>query len=95
MENYVDIGGIKLWTEITGHCKDNFIMLCNGGPGMADYLSPVAEMTDDMAAVIRFEQRSCGRSTIDYNCDVETCVSDLEYIRRFYGIDQWIVGGHS
>ncbi|MGI6561937.1 MAG: hypothetical protein ACOX3Q_05165 [Clostridia bacterium] len=52
-------------------------------------------MTDDMAAVIRFEQRGCGRSTIDYSCDVETCVSDLEYIRRFYGIDQWIVGGHS
>ena len=27
---------------------------------MADYFKPVAEMTDDMAAVIRFEQRAAG-----------------------------------
>jgi len=88
-------GEVKLWTEITGNNKENYIMLCNGGPGSADYLGSVAQMIDDMASIIRFEQRACGRSTIDYNCDVETIISDLECIRKFYRLTKWIIGGHS
>jgi Predicted hydrolases or acyltransferases (alpha/beta hydrolase superfamily) len=95
MEHYVNNGQVKLWTDKTGDSKGNCVMLCNGGPGCADYLEPVAQMIDDMAQVIRFEQRACGRSAIDYNCDVETTVSDLECMREFYGISKWIVGGHS
>lgn len=52
-------------------------------------------MIDDMANIIRFEQRACGGSTIDYNCDINTTISDLEHIRKFYGILKWTIGGHS
>ncbi|AFK86108.1 hypothetical protein V6B95_13130 [Thermoanaerobacterium saccharolyticum] len=38
MENYITNGEVKLWTEITGNNKENYIMLCNGGPGSPDYL---------------------------------------------------------
>lgn len=95
MENYISNGEVKLWTEITGDSNDNYIMLCNGAPGSPDCLEPVAHMIDDMANVIRFEQRACGRSSIDYNCDVDTTISDLECIRKFYGISKWTIGGHS
>lgn len=70
-------------------------MLCNGGPGCCDYLEPVAEMLDDMAKVIRFEQRGCGRSDPAPPYDIETCLADLESIRTAYNVDRWIIGGHS
>lgn len=97
MENYVSgkDPNIKLWTEITGENNRNPIMLCSGGPGSPDYLAPIAGMIDDLARVIRFEQRACGRSTLDYRCDVATTLSDLECIRNYYGIQKWIIGGHS
>jgi hypothetical protein len=40
-------------------------------------------MVDDIAKVIRFEQRACGRSTVDYDCDLETTLADLEVIREY------------
>lgn len=70
-------------------------MLCNGGPGCCDYLEPIAQMLDDIAKVVRFEQRRCGRSDPAPSYDIETCVADLETIRNYYNVDQWIIGGHS
>lgn len=70
-------------------------MLCNGGPGCCDYLEPVAQMLDDVASVIRFEQRGCGRSESVPPYNIETCLTDLENIRKDYGVEQWIIAGHS
>lgn len=97
MENYVPSKdeNVSLWTEITGEAKHNHVMLCNGGPGSPDYLASMAEMMDDSTSVIRFEQRACGRSTMNDQCDVATTISDLECIRNYYHIKKWIVGGHS
>ena len=95
MENYIDINGVKIWTEIKGNKEGPAIVLCNGGPGSSDYLEPVSSMLEDIACVIRFEQRSCGRSTEDYNCDVERTIEDLEEIRNYYNLSSWVVGGHS
>ena len=95
MEQYVTNKGVKIWTDITGTENDRYVILCSGGPGCCDYLHPVSQMIDDSFAVIRFEQRGCGRSEKDGNYDIETTVSDLEAIRNFYEIDSWTVGGHS
>ena len=95
MENYVQNGSAQIWTEITGHQKDKFMVLCSGGPGCCDYLFPVSQMANDGYTVIRFEQRGCGRSEKDGQYDVETALSDLEAIRAYYGITSWVVGGHS
>ena len=59
-ESFVVSDGASIWTIRSGEGPP--VMLCNGGAGCCDYLAPVAGMLDDMAQVIRFEQRGCGRS---------------------------------
>lgn len=71
------------------------MLLCNGGPGCCDYLAPVAEMLTPGARVVRWEQRGCGRSTTDGDHELATTLADMEAIRRHYGFECWIVGGHS
>jgi proline iminopeptidase len=92
-EIYVDSDGGRLWTTTDGQGVP--LMLCSGGPGCCDYLGPVAAMVDDLVQVIRFEQRGCGRSAAIPPYDVVTCVQDLDNIRRHYGLDRWLIGGHS
>ncbi|MDR1060501.1 MAG: alpha/beta hydrolase [Clostridiales bacterium] len=95
MENYIRSENAKIWTDISGAKNDRHVVLCNGGPGCCDYLLPVSQMIDDGYNVIRFEQRGCGRSDKDGRYDIMTALSDLEAIRNYYGVDSWIVGGHS
>lgn len=38
-------------------------MLCHGGPGLWDYLAPLAALLDDSVRVVRYDQRGCGRSS--------------------------------
>lgn len=91
---YVDIPGCRLWTVRQG-TDTQALVLCHGGPGLWDYLGPVASMVDDLATVYRFDQRGCGRSTGGPPFDLPTAVADLEALREHWGIEQWIVGGHS
>ena len=93
LEDSVVSEGVRIWTIRTGEGYP--IVLCNGGAGCCDYLEPVASMLDDVAQVVRFEQRGCGRSEPVGPYDIETCIADLENVRRHYGIDRWIIGGHS
>ena len=92
-EEFVDCKGTTLWTITQG--KGIPVLLCNGGPGCVDYLGSVAEMIDDLARVIRYEQRGCGRSEQKPPFDVRTFIKDIESIRKHYNIEKWIVGGHS
>src|SRR5215475_4123457 len=92
-ERFVDSEGARLWTISAGSGIP--IVLCNGGPGCCDYLAPVAGMLDDIARVIRFEGRGCGRSDAVLPYTIATCLADLEAIRRHYGVEHWVIGGHS
>jgi proline iminopeptidase len=92
-ERFIISDGVSIWTTQTG---DGYpVMLCNGGAGCCDYLAPVAGMLDDVAQVIRHEQRGCGRSQPTPPYNIETCLTDLESVRNHYKIDRWIIGGHS
>ncbi len=84
---------VSLWTVRTSAGAP--LVLCSGGPGCCDYLAPVASLVEACAEVIRFDARGCGRSTHAATYNVETCVEDLEIVRRHYGIERWIVAGHS
>ena len=53
--------GCRLWTAETGHGTP--LIMCHGGPGLWDYLAPLAALLDDTFTVVRFDQRGCGRST--------------------------------
>lgn len=92
-EEKVDVGGVRLWT--TRHGVGTPILLCSGGPGCCDYLEPIAQMIDDLAQVYRWEQRGCGRSEVTGPYDQATCLADIEALRKHFGYEQWIVGGHS
>lgn len=92
-EAFVQNGGVSLWTEEQGRGVP--VLLCNGGPGCCDYLAPVAAMLENAAHVIRFEERGCGRSSPSPPYEVLRSVADMEAVRAHYGVDAWVVGGHS
>lgn len=92
-EQIVTLDTVRLWTNSQGEGLP--VMLCNGGPGCCDYLAPLAAMIDDLVRVYRWEQRGCGRSEALPPYDHATCLSDLEALRRSFGHEQWIIGGHS
>jgi proline iminopeptidase len=85
--------GVTLWTATDGHGQP--LVLCHGGPGMWDYLQPLAGMVSGVAQVHRWDQRGCGRSTIAGPYTVARCIDDLEVLRTAFGHERWIVGGHS
>ena len=95
MKNYIKYNGGSLWTCESGQFNARPVLLCNGGPGCCDYLKPVADLIDDKCRVIRFELRGCGCSTEDGLYDLATAIGDIERLRLHYGIDHWIIGGHS
>ncbi len=92
-EQMVALDDVRLWTITQGEGLP--VMLCNGGPGNCDYLGPVAAMIDDLVCVHRWEQRGCGRSEAVPPYDHATCLQDLEALRRHFGYERWIIGGHS
>lgn len=90
---YVEVPGARLWTVRQGEGPP--LVLCHGGPGMWVYLGLVAGMIDDLATVYRCDQRGCGRSTGAPPYDVATAVADLDALREHWGVEEWIVAGHS
>ncbi|MCB0629526.1 MAG: alpha/beta hydrolase [Saprospiraceae bacterium] len=93
MERYIQVNTTKIWTTASG--KGTPLLLCNGGPGCDDYLQPVSALLEDICQVIRFEPRGCGRSDYDEQYHLDQTIEDIEAIRQAYGIDRWIVSGHS
>ena len=89
--NYAEEGNVKLWTTAQGEGVP--ILLCSGGPGCCDYLEPVAELLSGRR--IRFDARGCGRSAAAAAYSVATSLADLEIVRRHYGVEKWLVIGHS
>ncbi len=92
-ERYVSANGVTLWTATQGTGPP--VVLCHGGPGIYDYLGPVAAMIEDVATVHRYDQRGCGRSEDVGPYDVAAFVDDLEALRAYWGYEAWTVIGHS
>ncbi|MEM8535853.1 MAG: alpha/beta hydrolase [Chloroflexota bacterium] len=92
-ERYIDSAGSSLWTATQGIGIP--VVLCSGGPGCCDYLGPVADMLNETAQTICYELRGCGRSEHATHYSVATSLADVEAVRQQYGVDQWIVVGHS
>lgn len=86
--------GARLAAYLSGRHDSVPVLLCHGGPGMWDYLEPVAGMLPEFA-VHRFDQRGCGQSSGPPDYSVSRAVSDIEDLRRHWGYDRWQVFGHS
>jgi proline iminopeptidase len=85
--------GGRLWVATSG--KGQPMLLCHGGPGLWDYLAPVAGMIDGLVTVHRYDQRGCGRSTHEGPYSIVGYVEDMEALRRQFGYERWVVAGHS
>ena len=92
-ERHVTANGVSQWTATQGTGPP--VVLCHGGPGIYDYLEPVAAMIDDLATVHRYDQRGCGRSEDSPPYDIATFVADLDALRAHWGYRSWAVIGHS
>lgn len=92
-EGFLDFDGVYLRVREQGAGLP--VLLTPGGPGCCDYLGPLASLLDDRAHVIRWEPRGCGESDIGGPYDVETTLADMDEIRKEFGFERWIVGGHS
>jgi proline iminopeptidase len=89
----VEVPGARLWS--VGRGRGPGLVMLHGGPGLWDYLGPVAALVEDVATVYRYDQRGCGRSTGDGPYDLATALADLEAVRAAWGVERWTVFGHS
>jgi proline iminopeptidase len=93
MVRTVEAAGARLWSARSG--RGPALVLLHGGPGMWDYLEPVGRAFEDLATVYRYDQRGCGRSSGQPPYDVAGAVADLEAVRAAWGVERWVVFGHS
>jgi proline iminopeptidase len=89
----IETNGVKLWTAHQGYGVP--VALLHGGPGACDYLEPIADMIEDLAECLRFDQRGCGRSEDKPPYDMPTAIADLEGLRLACGAKRWTLVGHS
>lgn len=86
--------GVRLWTARAGEGKP--LVLCHGGPGLWDMFEDMAEPLTGRAAVVRWDQRGCGRSQ---PCagpwTGERFVADLDGLREHFGFRRIALLGHS
>ncbi|MFI5833496.1 alpha/beta fold hydrolase [Micromonospora sp. NPDC051300] len=85
--------GCRLWADQAGAGPP--LVLCHGGPGMWDYLGPVARLLDDRVRVIRWDQRGCGRSERRGPYAIDRFVADLDAVRAQLGGPRVALLGHS
>lgn len=85
--------GAALWTTVSGIGPP--VVCCHGGPGLWDYLEPLASLIDDVFTVVRSDQRGCGRSSGEGPFTIAQAVDDLDQLRAAMAVDRWGVIGHS
>lgn len=86
--------GTHLWTTVEGSGPP--VIACHGGPGLWDYLGPLASLLADRFTVVRFHQRGCGRSDpYDGPFTIRQAVEDLDQVREAHGFEEIGLLGHS
>jgi proline iminopeptidase len=89
------VDGARLWMASSGRGAGPTIVWLHGGPGLWDYLAPVAAITDDLCVSYRYDQRGCGRSFTAGPHTVSQNVADLEQLRIHWGLNRFVAAGHS
>jgi proline iminopeptidase len=87
--------GATLATTRSGPIDGRPMLLLHGGPGLWDYLQPVADLMPTDMRVHRFDQRGCAASTGHGDYRLERAVADIEALRRHWGHQRWSLFGHS
>jgi len=69
--------------------------MVHGGPGIPDYLAPVAEIIDDLCPVHRYDQRGTGGSFWEGEHTITRQVHDLASLLDAWGHNRVVLMGHS
>lgn len=84
VEEMIDVGGgAWLWTVTEGTASADGVVP-RSGPGDGDNLGTVAAMIMDLAAVHRYEQRACGRSSGGSPFTMTRPVEDFDALRHHW-----------
>jgi len=95
-KNLVNVGDCELYVEEEG--KGIPIVLLHGGPGSTHHnFHPYFSHAKKFARIIYYDQRGCGISDYERGdrYTIDQAVQDLESLRKYLNINQWIVLGHS
>src|SRR3954466_10179532 len=95
----LDVGdGHMVYYERSGTRGGKPAVVLHGGPGGG--IAPESRRLFDpvLYDVLQFDQRGCGRSTPYAALEANTTwhlVADIERLRKFIGVDHWMVFGGS
>ena len=88
----------KIYWEKVGNIKGVPILVLHGGPGAGGNISLRRFFDPTFYNIIIFDQRGSGRSTPSAcikNNTTQDLIEDIEKLRMFLKIDQWLVFGGS
>ncbi|MGW3347067.1 alpha/beta fold hydrolase [Nonomuraea rubra] len=86
---------IRTWTTGTAVRERFPVVMLHGGPGVPDYLAPVAGLIDDLCLVHRYDQRGTGGSAWEGEHTIARHVQDLVLLLDAWGHDRVVLLGHS
>jgi pimeloyl-ACP methyl ester carboxylesterase len=86
---------LRTWTEGSVIPRRLPLVMVHGGPGVPDYLAPVAGIVDDMCLVHRYDQRGTGGSAWEGKHTITRHVQDLASLLDAWGHDRAVLVGHS
>ena len=97
--HHLDVGaGHLLYLEECGNSKGIPALFLHGGPGAGCERYHRQFFDPEQYRIILFDQRGCGKSTPHAGLEGNTTqalVADIERIRQYLGIEQWLVFGGS
>jgi proline iminopeptidase len=70
-------------------------LLMHGGPGLSDYLEPLADELDGLFPIARYQQRGIAPSLIGGERDIARHVADAAAVLDALGWDRAMIIGHS
>jgi len=86
---------IRTWTTGSANPQTFPLVMVHGGPGVPDYLAPVAGIIDDLCLVHRYDQRGTGGSSWEGEHTIARHVHDLALLLDAWGHDRVVLVGHS
>lgn len=96
-QGFVPVKGGQLYYTVSGQGEP--LVILHGGPGMDhSYFLPQMEMLSKQYRIIFYDQRACGRSSVDVDSSslsMDQFVEDLESLRKYFMIEKMNLLGHS
>lgn len=86
---------LRTWTTAPVALRRQPVVMVHGGPGVPDYLAPVAEFIEDLCVVHRYDQRGTGGSQWEGEHTIARHIRDLSTLLDTWGHDQVVLLGHS